>query len=441
MNITDLHNKKIVVVGLGTTGLSCLKFLQQQNVNPVVMDTRQQVKNIEQIKADYADCEIMLGRLDQHKLNSADIILLSPGVAKETNEIQQAIASGVEVFCDVELFARLNKKPVLAITGSNGKSTVTMWVTEMLKSSGIKAKHGGNIGVPALELLQADADIFVLELSSFQLETISSLAPVAATILNLSDDHLDRYHGSMQRYAAAKQRINNNAQHCVFNTTDPMTHPTSESYGRWCFDDKSSQAISSVDVDWSTFELSNLVKSTSKKLKGSHNEANAQVSALLAKLGGASFGGIEQALKEFPGLPHRTEWIADKCGAHWINDSKATNVGSTLAAINGLFQTTRGEMIVIAGGEGKGADFSPLREPLNHKVKQLITLGKDGAALAALKLGSIQVKDIDEAVTTAARIVSKDDIVLLSPACASLDMFDNFEHRGNKFKEAVEVLQ
>jgi UDP-N-acetylmuramoylalanine--D-glutamate ligase len=438
LNTTDLNNKKIVIVGLGTTGLSCLKFLSDRGISPVVIDTREAPRNIDEIKAQYTECEFILGGLPQEKLLAADIVLLSPGVSKQTSEIQVAIDAGVEVFCDVELFARLNSKPVVAITGSNGKSTVTMWVTEMLNCSGVSALAGGNIGVPVLELLTADADVLVLELSSFQLETVQSLKPVAATILNISDDHLDRYQGSLTLYAEAKQRIYHNAVNCIFNSEDPLTQPLQSDATKWCFDANGFKPVSQTSVGFS--ELPQQVAAATKKIKGSHNEANAQVSALIALLAGADQQGIVQALESFGGLPHRTEWVADKLGAHWINDSKATNVGSTLAAINGLYQSTSGELIIIAGGDGKGADFSPLQTPLNDKVKQLITLGKDGAAIGALKADSIHVSDLNEAVSAAAKIVSEGDIVLLSPACASLDMFVNFEQRGNLFREAVEAL-
>lgn len=431
MATINLVNKNVVVVGLGLTGQSCVQFLLHQGAIVSAMDSRAQISVS-------LDIPFYLGEFDASKLSKADLVVVSPGVSLQTPALQQALATGVSVIGDIELFAQFNRVPVIAITGSNGKSTVTHLVVEMCKASGLKVLMGGNIGVPALELLDIPADIIVLELSSFQLETTQSLHVIAATVLNISDDHLDR-HVSLENYKNIKHRIYDNAKFIVASRDEKATQPQERSvdisFGlspcqqgfSW---DKSTASILYQGELW--------LSSAECLLVGAHNMLNIQAAAALAILAGVSIQGIKQGARLFAGLAHRCQTVAIYKNVRWINDSKATNVGATLAAIEGLSDTNSGRLILIAGGQGKGADFSPLEPILNTKVDMLITLGKDGDQIAALKAGSTKVASLDEAVKLAAHFVQANDTVLLSPACASLDMFNNYQHRGECFAKAVE---
>jgi len=433
MATVNLANKNIVVVGMGLTGLSCVQFLLAQGANVTAMDSRPELSLS-------IDIPLYLGEFDVSKLCHADLIIVSPGVTLQTPALQHAIATGVSVIGDIELFAQFNTLPIVAITGSNGKSTVTQLVVEMCKAGGMRVLMGGNIGVPALDLLNIPADIVVLELSSFQLETTQSLQALAATVLNICDDHLDR-HGSLENYQNIKHRIYKKAKFVVANRDDLATLPkdravdisfglsASQSGFSW---DKSSASLHYQGKHW--------LSSTECLLVGAHNMLNIQAAAALAKLAGVNTHGIKQGARVFAGLAHRCQTISLHRQVRWINDSKATNVGATLAAIEGLADTCKGRLVLIAGGQGKGADFSPLRLLLNEKIDLLITLGQDGDKIAALKVNSVQVTSLEEAVKLAAVHVKANDTVLLSPACASLDMFNNYQHRGECFIQAVQQL-
>ncbi len=433
MSPMNLKNINAVVVGLGLTGQSCIEFLIEHGANVIGMDKRSTV-----------DCpfeiEIKTGKYRVKTLLESDLVILSPGVNPAAKAIQRAIEAGVEVIGDVELFARFNRTPVIAITGSNGKSTVTCLVNEMLNYAGKKSIMGGNIGTPVLSLLKQQADYFVLELSSFQLETVNSLKPESATILNITEDHLDR-HNTFDAYKEAKHKIYQNANVCVYNRDDLNTLPVepnpSHSFGMqesnvgygW---DRKSHAI--------TCEGSAVLAAEESALIGMHNMANIQAAMALIQFANIDISSVKKAVKEFSGLSHRFETISQHKNVRWINDSKATNVGATIAAIKSLETRKEGKLILIAGGDGKGADFYELQNILLKSVDLLITLGKDGPAIAALKPGSIEVASIEEAVSFADSIVSEKDIVLLSPACASLDMFNNYQQRGDVFASAVRRL-
>ncbi|MGO4890803.1 UDP-N-acetylmuramoyl-L-alanine--D-glutamate ligase [Flavobacterium sp. W21_SRS_FM6] len=429
----NLANKNIVVVGLGLTGLSCVQFLLAQGAKVTAMDSRSALQHA-------LDIPVHLGEFDAEILSQADLIVLSPGVSLQTPAIQHAIALGVNVVGDIELFARFNTLPLIAITGSNGKSTVTHLVVEMCKASGLQVLMGGNIGVPALALLNTPADIVVLELSSFQLETMSSLKAVSATVLNICDDHLDR-HGSVENYKNIKHRIYDNAEFVVASRDESATQPSNRAVNI-TFGLSASEHDFSWDNDTSSilYQGQHWLSSAECLLVGAHNMLNIQAASALSLLAGATMDGIKQGAKCFAGLPHRCQTVAIHDHVRWINDSKATNVGATLAAIEGLASTCAGKMILIAGGQGKGADFSPLGLVLNEKIDFLITLGQDGGHIAALKAGSCQVTSLEEAVSVAAQHAQKNDIVLLSPACASLDMFNNYQHRGDCFAQAVQQV-
>jgi UDP-N-acetylmuramoylalanine--D-glutamate ligase len=433
VNKLSLTNKNIVVLGMGLTGLSCVRFLLTKGANVIAMDSRSEL-------AHNLDIPLILGEFNVDKLIQADLIVLSPGIDLNTPAVQQAIVSGVNVIGDIELFALYNTCPVIAITGSNGKSTVTHLVTDMLKTAGKKVFMGGNIGVPALDLLEQSADVIVLELSSFQLETIYSLKPLVATVLNISEDHLDR-HGDLTTYQQVKLKIYQHCEYMVFNRDDLLSYPQN-SHATISYGLSPSHAGFSWDKNKACILLDgkNFLDSKSCLLVGAHNMLNIQAAAALAKVFGIDDQSIRQGAQQFGGLPHRCQTVSMFNNVRWINDSKATNVGATLAAINGLVSNLNGKLILIAGGEGKGADFSILTQCLTQSVALLITLGKDGDKIARLHPNNVRVQTIQEAVLVAAKHSQTGDIVLLSPACASLDMFVSYQQRGDCFAQAVQEL-
>lgn len=430
MNKLSLVNKNIVVLGMGLTGLSCVRFLLTKSAKVIAMDSRSEL-------IISLDIPLVLGEFNVSKLTQADLIVISPGVDLHTPAIQQAIQCGVQVIGDIELFAQFNTCPVIAITGSNGKSTVTHLVADMCKAAGKKVLMGGNIGLPALDLLDQSADVIVLELSSFQLETTHSLTPLVATVLNISEDHLDR-HGDLTTYQQIKLKMYQHCQYIVCNRDDTLSYPVilkpiityglSKSDSGFSWDNESACIL---------FEGKIFLDSKRCLLVGGHNMLNIQAAAALAKVLGIDDQSIRKGAQNFGGLPHRSQTISMFNNVCWINDSKATNVGATLAAINGLICSIKGKLILIAGGEGKGADFSVMAACLIQNVGLLITLGKDGDKIACLHPNSIKVQTIQEAVLVAAQHSQADDIVLLSPACASLDMFVSYQQRGECFTQAV----
>ncbi|MEH8019900.1 UDP-N-acetylmuramoyl-L-alanine--D-glutamate ligase [Rheinheimera metallidurans] len=434
-----LAKKRIAVVGLGLSGLATVRFLLSLGVKPVLMDSRIKPAGIEQIAAEKVD-GIYLGELDANRLAKMDMIILSPGLSPTHPALRFAVAQGAELIGDVELFARFNQKPVIAITGSNGKSTVTKLVEAMLKCSGINALAAGNIGLPVLEAIaQPSVDVFVLELSSFQLDTTFSLQSVASTILNISADHLDRYH-TMSAYTESKQRVYQHTQLAVFNLDDSATTPeqTAQTLGIKLAD--AAYGVAECEGQRCLMLASEpLLNVSQMTIFGAHNEFNALVAASLALAAGASRTGVVQALQQFESLPHRCVLVTNSNNVRWVNDSKATNIGATLAAIAGLRPSVSGNLILIAGGDGKGADMRELKPVLDADVQQLITLGQDGPAIAELKANSIPVKTLQDAVKVAARLAKPGDMVLLSPACASLDMFKSYSDRGEQFASAVKA--
>jgi UDP-N-acetylmuramoylalanine--D-glutamate ligase len=434
------QGKRVAVIGLGVTGLATVRFLLKQGVKPVLMDTRLKVAGLDAIPAEKVD-GIYLGELDANRLARMDVLLVSPGLDTSHPAIRFATAQGAQLMGDVELFALCNEKPVLAVTGSNGKSTVTTLVEFMLNCSGIPALAAGNIGLAVLDALERnDARVYVLELSSFQLETTHSLKLRAAANLNVTEDHLDR-HGTMAAYAAAKQRIYLHTDLAVFNAEDSLTRPLGCAAPQIGLNLQQPQdgygLVQHQGESWLLVAGEPLMPVRQMSMVGRHNQFNALASCALALAVGCSREALVQALQTYQPLPHRCTLVADHQGIRWVNDSKATNVGATLAAIAGLRADVPGKLILIAGGDGKGVDFHELAAVLKQQVDQVITLGRDGPAIAALVPGAIQVADLTAAVKQAAAIAKSGDMVLLSPACASLDMFKNYEERGRLFAEAV----
>lgn len=449
MSGSNLH----VVIGLGITGLSCVRFLTRQQLPVVVMDTREQPPNIEQFRQTYPDIPLYLAnQWPQSILNQAKTLVVSPGVATSISPILQAKQAGVEVIGDVELFARFNRVPVIAITGANGKSTVTTLVGEMAKEAGKKVAVIGNIGTPVLDSLadfNAQPDLIVMELSSFQLETTSSLQSLAATVLNITPDHMDRY-DSFAEYAKAKHRIHRQAQQVIINKEDPLSasDEIKTCAKRWYFTtgvpEKNEFGLRQKDNQtWLAFGEEYLVRANELKIVGKHNLANALSALALGKAAGLSFQQMIQTLKNFTGLPHRCQWVAKADGVEWINDSKGTNVGACTAALEGIGSQTQGKLVLLLGGDGKGADFSELVPLVEKYCRAIIVMGKDAHKIIdSLKhcVETYLVNTMQQAVEQAASCADSGDIVLLSPACSSLDQYQNFSHRGEVFTESVKRL-
>lgn len=421
-------NKNICVVGLGKTGLSCVEYLLAQQANVRVMDTRSSV-GVEQIPS---YIPVHTGGLNQQWLLESDMIVISPGLALKTPEIQTALQAGVEVVGDIELFCRVADKPIIAITGSNGKSTVTTLVTEMAKAAGLKVGMGGNIGIPALSLLEQDNEIYVLELSSFQLETTYSLKAVAATVLNISEDHMNRYI-DLEDYRQAKLKIYQACQTAVINQEDPLTCSEQTLKHQVSFGERDADYWLKTESGKQYLMAYNqvILACEEMKLTGRHNYMNALAAIALAQSAGINLQGICSALKTFSGLEHRFQLAHFSNGVRWINDSKATNVGSTVAALTGLH--VEGKLHLLLGGDGKGANFSELATLVNQPHIYCYCFGQDKEALAKLSPQSQLFDTMKQAIETFRPHLVAGDMVLLSPACASLDQFASFEKRGEEF--------
>ena len=435
-----------LVVGLGATGLSCVRFLHQQGARVVVADTRDNPPGLESLHASLPEVEVHCGPFRPELFMAAQRIVLSPGVAPQEPVIAAAIAADKEVIGDIELFARHAEAPVIGITGSNGKSTVTSLLAEMARHAEIPVAVGGNLGIPALDLLaSARPRFYFLELSSFQLEMTSSLNCSAAVVLNLSDDHLDR-HGDMASYGAIKARIYHGDGVMLVNLDEPRVVAMAEQhsdrdvwrYGLACPVDEHVYGLRQHHgEDWLARGHTLLLAARELRLPGRHNLSNALAALALGEACALPLKARLQALREFAGLPHRCEWVREYRGVRYYNDSKGTNVGASLAAIAGM----PGEKVVlIAGGQGKGQDFSPLAEVLRQRGRAVVLLGEDAQRIARVVDGSCPVQlasDMAEAVLMAKAAAQPGDSVLLSPACASFDMFENYQHRGRVFRDAV----
>ena len=445
MATSDLH----VIVGLGVTGLSCARYLKNRGVPIAVTDTRPNPPHLAEFQKTYPDVPVSLGKLDTALLTKAANIILSPGVALREQAIAEQVKRGVPVIGDVELFAQALNVPVIAITGTNAKSTVTTLVGEMAEAEGYNVQVGGNLGVPALDLLMQNpkANLFVLELSSFQLETTFSLKPKVATVLNITPDHMDRYH-DLAEYQQAKHRVYQHCDTAVCNLDDPLTYPSVAVPHKLFFTLNAPRKnefglITQGGDTFLAFEDKALLSIDELPVIGKHYQANALASLALGHGFGLSFESMLKVLREFKGLPHRCQFVRELNGVKWYNDSKGTNVGATQAAILGLGSEIKGKLILIAGGLGKNADFSPLVPVMEKYARHVVLIGAAAKELAQVIDKRIPVSfahSMDEAVLKAAEAAKQNDSVLLSPACASYDMFNNFEHRGQVFMEIVEKL-
>jgi len=444
-----------IIIGLGQTGLSCARYLAGKGWPFAVVDTRDEPPLAEQFRSEFPDIELRCGELEASLLRQADELILSPGVAKSAAEIQAAVAAGARLTGDIDLFCREANAPIVAITGSNAKSTVTTLVGEMARAAGMKVGVGGNIGTPALDLLvedlltEGEADLYVLELSSFQLETLNEMRAAAATVLNVSPDHLDRYAG-LTEYYQAKHRIYRGCQHAVINRDDPLTAPLLSqgvklsSFGLSRPDLMQFGLVMTDGVLWLHKGLQPLMPAAEVKIPGQHNLANVLAALALGDAVSIPMPAMLQAVKSFTGLPHRCQWVAEKQGVTYVNDSKGTNVGATLAAIKGLGETLQGEsrLVLIAGGVGKEQSFTDLNPVLGQYGRALVLIGEDAPLLdqEITSLPKIRAATLQEAVEAAAATAQPGDIVLLSPACASFDMFSGYGDRGDQFMQQVEAL-
>jgi UDP-N-acetylmuramoylalanine--D-glutamate ligase len=432
---------------MGVTGISCARYLRVQGVSLRMVDSREQPPMWTDVQQQFADCDLRTGNFKPEQLMNVNRVLLSPGISLSHPFIQLAIQRGIEVIGDIELFAQHVNKPVIAITGSNGKSTVTTLLGEMLECAGLKVAVGGNLGTPALDLLPDSAqqpDLYVLELSSFQLESTFTLAPRAAVILNISPDHLDRYSG-LDDYAKAKQRIYRNAELQIVNLDDAyaarladanrpsvgfgVQPPLAGNYG----------VRDVAGRSWLMHGEEPLLPATEIRMAGRHNLSNALAALALGDALGLDREAMFETLRTFGGLPHRTQWVAERDGVVWYNDSKGTNIGATLAAVQGMDRP----VVLIAGGLGKGADFRLMRDPLMGRLRAAVLIGEDAPLLeAALQDATeiVRADSMESAVRAAAELAQPGDAVLLAPACASFDMFNGYDHRGDVFMDAVRRL-
>ena len=434
----SIDEPNYLVIGAGVSGLSVAKFLAAHNKNFRLMDSRDLPPNASEIKTLLPKDRICFGAFDQHWMQEADEIILSPGVALQTPELQQVIAKGVKVYGDVELFAQMATKPYIAITGSNGKSTVTMLVASILNSQGLNAKAGANIGEPALNLLNDESvDIYVLELSSFQLETCSSLRPQVAVVLNVSDDHLDR-HQSLEEYAKIKASIYNNAKSKITYRQCQHLSPLNDaiSFG------ENEPEINHYGVKddgqdrWLMHGEEKLIQVSQLPLLGVTGELNVLAALALTEPYINDKEKALQAIADFKGLPHRCELVAEHQDVRWIDDSKGTNIGATASAISGL----DGSVILFLGGVHKGGELESLKKAAAERVKLVIAFGQDKEIFTQglndiCKI--IEVDSLNEAVKLAHANALAGDTVLFSPACASFDMYSNYIERGLAFQKAV----
>ncbi len=435
----------IFIVGLGKTGFACLNFLTEKNIPFTVIDSRDNPPYLQKTQQKFPDVHIKTGSLNDADLHNAATLILSPGVNPKEENISRAMQNGAAVIGDIELFAIWNNTPVIAITGSNGKSTVTKLTALLLQAVGKRIAMGGNIGTPALELLaQPQADFTILELSSFQLDSTLSLQPVVSVILNISPDHLDRYE-LFEQYVLSKLRIMQPTSIAVIPQYQAWNIPKVRKKICFGFSQENEFNIQKINNKyWVSVSKEPWMALSEVRLSGKHNWLNVLAALTIIRAVGISISGenknkLQQVLKQYAGLPHRCETIASQDDILWVNDSKATNVGSTLAAIESFAETFYKKIVLIVGGDAKNADLTPLKISIENNVYRLIALGRDGYKIAQLinKVPTSIVASMEQAVAKAAEIVPENGMVLLSPACSSLDMFESFEERGNIFSAAV----
>jgi len=438
-------DNKSIVVGLGITGLSCVRYLLAQGKHVTVVDSRNTPPGMAECKAEFPQVEIHCGEFDAALLCSATQLVVSPGVSVMEPAIKEARRRGVKITGDVDLFSHAANAPIIAITGSNGKSTVTTLLAEMAEQSGMNIAVGGNLGIPVLDLLGSDIELYIIELSSFQLETTQRIGAWAATVLNISEDHMDRYPSKLT-YLQAKQKIFRGCRYVIVNDDDILSEPLMvEGMEPIHFGiGKPNLRKFSTTNDGAEikicFGFDTLISTSEIKIKGVHNISNALAALALGTAAGIDMNSMLATLKTYSGLKHRCEWVRSVDGVNYINDSKGTNVGATATAIESFGLSGNGKVILIAGGEGKGADFTPLTSVLSNFARSAILFGRDAEKIESDLNNIVDIKrasTLEEAVSVAKSLAEPGDTVLMSPACASFDMFSNFEKRGDAFIDVV----
>jgi len=443
-NLAPLEaGSRALVLGLGRTGLSCARYLRRRGLDVRVADTRAEPPGVAALRAQLPEAELRCGPFDETLLDDVAQVVISPGLSLAEPVAVEAQRRGLPVVGDVELFARETRAPVVAVTGTNGKSTVTALLAELANAAGRRTIAGANLGEPALDLLEHPVpDLYVLELSSFQLETTWSLHTRTAVVLNVTPDHLDRYR-SLAEYAQAKSRIYDHCDVAVVNADDASVRAMP----------RAGQAVLTfslrdLSADYTLAQLPEpvltcrgepLLPLAALKLQGEHNAANALAALAMCEALELPRARVLEALASFGGLPHRAQWVADVDRVRYVNDSKGTNVGATIAAVTGL----AGPLVLIAGGDGKNQDFDELRPACAGKVRHVVLIGRDAPRLEAAFAGvcpTERAADMRAAVAAARAAARPGDTVLLSPACASLDMFRDYAHRGEEFAAAVRSL-
>ena len=451
----QLKNKSVLVLGLGETGLSMLRHLKVQGARVSIADNRYAPPGLEEAEKYVIKPLIFCGPFEDELFMGVDLVAISPGVPMRSPTIARAIACGIPVVGDIELFAwtlpKAGRPKILAITGSNGKTTVTSMVEHLCKAAGRDAVAAGNISPAVLDVMsergEKQPDVWVLELSSFQLETTASLNPDAATVLNVCEDHLDRYAG-MDEYAAAKRRIFEGANVQVLNRDDArsmaMETPNADlfTFGLNSLGGQNDFGIMQQDGEiWITHGDRFLMPTADLKVAGLHNVANALAALALCRAIDLPMDVLLSGLRSYEGLPHRVAYVTAINNVAYYDDSKGTNVGATVAALEGLGRKS----VLIAGGEGKGQNFSPLKSAVSNHARGVVLIGRDAAmietALQGCGVPVIRQETMSDAVWKASELALAGDAVLLSPACASFDMFRNYKHRAEVFVEAVRELQ
>lgn len=447
-------NIPTLIVGMGGTGLSCARFLLKRDCPFAIADSRKVPPQLDEIKKEFPQIELLTGKFDVKDFSRFKQLIVSPGISVRNELFDSLQKQGCLIIGDIELFAQVVDKPVIAITGSNGKSTVTTLVEKLANAGGIKTIAGGNLGIPALDLLETESDLYVLELSSFQLETTYSLKTLSATVLNVSEDHMDRYI-DLQDYRQVKETIYQHTDYAIVNRDEP--HVVKEIFNSnriFSFGSSEPEAneYGLIKKD-KAYQLSKghkkIISSNEIKLKGIYNYLNILAALALLEPLKLEKKLLINAIKDFRGLAHRCEWVETVSGVQYFNDSKGTNTGATIAAINGFYgESNDRNTVLIAGGVGKDADFCELGKVIKEKIKKTILMGVDSGLIkqSALRAGATNddlysVNSMQEAVNTASKLSKAGDIVLFSPACASFDMYKNYVERGDDFKAEVLALK
>ncbi len=444
-NMKNITRQKTLVFGLGVTGYSCVNYLVKEGHDVQVFDTRLKPPYLERLYREFPQVEVLQTEFDLNLLGDVRQIIASPGISLSSSILKAATQQGIAIVGDVQLFSDKAQAPIIAITGSNGKTTTTQLIADMFENAGRRVKVGGNIGVPVLDLLVQDVpDVYVIELSSFQLETTPNLKCDVAVVLNISEDHMDRYE-SFDHYARSKLAIYNNATHKLLNLDDhwlaKQVNKDDSTVGFTCRAPENQECGLRIinDEQWVSIGEALIYNTSHLKLKGRHQLYNAIVAVVVGELYQLPRNKISETLNTFEGLAHRTQFVAEVNGVTYINDSKGTNVGATIAAVQGVDAS----IVLIAGGDSKGANFSGFGQALEKNVKYLVLIGRDASLIEREINGLIPVIraiNLSAAVKLASKIAKPEDCVLLSPACASFDMFDNYQHRGDVFIKAVKAL-